>query len=69
MRHCVIADCQSNRLLILLERAETVNGKRHVKTKMNIDRHGPRQMPNNCQILDAPYSRYKLPLKNRSSRI
>jgi hypothetical protein len=24
------------------------------KRKMDIDRHGPRQMPNNCQHLDPP---------------
>jgi hypothetical protein len=54
-----IAYCQSNRLLILLERAETklfFNGKWHVfKIKRDNDRHGPRLMPNNCQYLDPPY--------------
>ncbi len=54
-----ISYCQSNRLLILLygEKGHEnmfLNGKRHVK-KMDIDRHGPRLMPNNCQILDPPY--------------
>ncbi len=48
-----------NRLLILLERAETeirfwmANGM--CNKKMDIDRHGPRLMPNNCQIIDPPY--------------
>jgi hypothetical protein len=31
-----------------------LNGKRHVK-KMDIDRHGPRLIPNNCRFLDPPY--------------
>jgi hypothetical protein len=33
------------------------------KMKMDIDRHGPRLMPNNCQNLDPP--RYQLPLKQK----
>jgi hypothetical protein len=46
-------------LFILLERAEKdirfsmVNGT--FKTKMDIDRHGPRLMPNNCKNLNPPY--------------
>jgi hypothetical protein len=53
------AYCQSNRLLILLERAEMeicfsmANGM--FKIKMDIDRHGPRLMPSNCKHLDPPY--------------
>ncbi len=51
--------CQTNRLLILLERAETeicfslANGM--LKMKMVIDSHGPKLMPNNCQHLDPAY--------------
>jgi hypothetical protein len=60
LHHCLhgIAYCQSNRLFILLERAETeipfwlANG---MLKKMDINRHGPRLMPNNCKILDPPY--------------
>ncbi len=54
-----IAFCQTNRLFILLERAEKeirfpmANGM--FKTKMDIDRHGPRLMPNNCKNLNPPY--------------
>ncbi len=61
LHHCLhcIAYCQRNRFLILLERAETeirfwmANGM-FIKI-MEFDRHGPRQMPKNCQILDPPY--------------
>ncbi len=54
-----IASCQTNRLFILLERAEKeirfsiVNSM--FKPKMDIDRHGPRLMPNNCKNLNPPY--------------
>ncbi len=54
-----IASCQTNRLFILLERAEKeirfsmANGT--FKTKMHIDRHGPILMPNNCKNLNPPY--------------
>jgi hypothetical protein len=43
----------------LLERAEKeigfsmANGM--FKIKMDIDRHGPRRMPDNCKNLDPPY--------------
>ncbi len=53
------AFCQTNRLFILLEKAENeirfsmVNGM--FKTKLDIDRHGPRLMPNNCKNLNPPY--------------
>jgi hypothetical protein len=60
LHHCLhrIAYCQSNSLLILLERAETeicfwmANG---MFKKMDIDRHGLRLKSNNCKILDPPY--------------
>jgi hypothetical protein len=54
-----IASCQTNRLFILLERAEKeicfsmANGT--FKIKMDIDRHGPRLMPNNCKNLNPSY--------------
>ncbi len=54
-----IAFCQTNRLFILLERAEKeilfsmTNGM--FKIKMDIDRHGPRRMPDNCKNLNTPY--------------
>jgi hypothetical protein len=54
-----IASCQTNRLFILLERAEKeirfsmANGT--FKTKMDIHRHGPRLIPNNCKNLNPPY--------------
>jgi hypothetical protein len=54
-----IAFCQTNRLFILLDRAEkeirfsVANGT--FKMKMDIDRHGPRLMPNNCTNLNPPY--------------
>ncbi len=59
--------CQSNRLLILLDRAETEirfsMANVMFKNKMDIDRHGPRRMPNNYQHLDPLYfSLYQLPL-------
>ncbi len=63
-----IAYCQSNRSLILLERAEveicfwTAKG---MFKKKDIDRNGPRLMPNNCQILDPPY--FSLPTTFNSS--
>ncbi len=53
------AFCQTNRLLILLERAETeirfsmANGT--FKMKMDINRHGHKLMPNNCKNLNPPY--------------
>jgi hypothetical protein len=54
-----IAFCQTNRLFILLEQAEMeirfpmANGM--FKMKMDIDRHGPRLMPNNCKNLIPPF--------------
>ncbi len=54
-----IAFCQTNRLFILLERAEKelrfsmANGT--FKMKMDIDCHSPRLMPNNCTNLNPPY--------------
>jgi hypothetical protein len=54
-----IASCQTNRLFILLERAEKeirfsiANGM--FKPKMDIDRYGPRLMPNSCKDLNPPY--------------
>jgi hypothetical protein len=54
-----ITFCQTNRLFILLERAENeirfsmANGM--FKIKMDIDRHGPRRMPDNCKNLNPPY--------------
>jgi hypothetical protein len=54
-----IAFCQTNRLFILLEQVETeigfsmANGT--FKMKMDIDRHGPRLMPNNCKNLNPPF--------------
>ncbi len=54
-----IAFCQTNRLFILLERAETeirfAMANSMFKTKMDIDRHGPRLMPKNCKNLNPPY--------------
>ncbi len=50
--------CQSNRLLILLERVETeipFSMANDMFKKMDIDCHGPRLMPNNCQIFNPPY--------------
>jgi hypothetical protein len=53
------AFCQTNRLFILLKRAEKeirfskANGI--FKLKMDIDRHGPRLMPNNYKNLNPPY--------------
>jgi hypothetical protein len=53
------AFCQTNRLFILLESAEKeirfsmANGR--FKMKMDIDRHGPRPMPNNYKNLNPPY--------------
>jgi hypothetical protein len=53
-----IASFQTNRLFILLERAEKeirfsiANGM--FKPEMDIDRHGPRLMPNNCENLNPP---------------
>ncbi len=60
LHHCLhrIAYCKSNSLLILLESVETEIRFRNANgmfKKMDIDRHGPRLMPNNCQILDPPY--------------
>ncbi len=52
------AFCQTNRLFNLLERAEKeicfslANGT--FKMKMDIDRHGPRPMPNRCKNLNPP---------------
>ncbi len=66
-----IAYCQSNRLLILLERAETEirfsMANVMFKNKMDIDRHGPRRMPNNYQHLDPVY--FSLPTTFNSSRL
>ncbi len=54
-----IAYCQSNRYLNLLERAETEirfsMANDMFKMKMDIDRHGPKLMPNKCQYIDPPY--------------
>ncbi len=54
-----IAFCQSNRLFILLERAETdisfSMANSMLKTKMDIDCHGPRLIPNNCKHLIPPH--------------
>ncbi len=44
------------------------NGKRHVQNKMEIDRHGPRQMPNNCQLLDPHYFSLLTTIKNLRDR-
>jgi hypothetical protein len=54
-----IAFCQTNRLFILLERAEKeirfsmANGM--FKIKMDIDRHGTRRIADNCKNLNPPY--------------
>jgi hypothetical protein len=54
-----IAFCQTNRLFIFLERAEKeirfsmANGM--CKVKRDIDRHGPRHMPNNCKNINPSY--------------
>jgi hypothetical protein len=51
--------CQTNHLFNLLERAakeirfSMANGM--FKIKMDIDRHGPRSMPDNCKNLNPPY--------------
>ncbi len=64
-----IAFCQTNRLFILLKRAEKeihfsmTNGM--FKIKMDIDRHGPRRMPDNCKNLNPPY--FSLPSTFKSS--
>jgi hypothetical protein len=54
-----ITFCQTSRLFILLERAETEIrfsiANSMFKTKMDIDRQSPRLMPNNCKHLDPPY--------------
>ncbi len=61
-----IAFCLTNRLFILLERAETeirfstANGT--FKMKMDIDRHGPRLCPTTVKILSHLISRYQLHL-------
>ncbi len=53
-----IAFCQTNHLFIFLVRAEKeicfsmANGT--FKIKMDIVRHGPRLMPNNCKVLNPP---------------
>jgi hypothetical protein len=67
--HCLFLSKYGNPLLILLERAETeirffsmANGM--LKMKMDIDRHGPRLMPNNCQYLGPPY--FSLPTTLRT---
>jgi hypothetical protein len=57
---CIAYFCQRNRLLILLERAENGNSffsleNGMLKMKMDIDRNGPRLVPNNCQNLGPPY--------------
>ncbi len=51
--HC-IDNCQSNRLLILLKRAETEYVSEWQKA-IDIHRHSPRLIPNNCHILDPPF--------------
>ncbi len=54
-----IAFCQTNRLIILLKRAEKeirfsmANGM--FKIKMDIDRQGPRRIPDNCKNLNLAY--------------
>jgi len=54
-----IAFCQTNRLFILLEKAQKeirfsmANGR--FKRKMDIDCHGPRLMLNNCKNLNPSY--------------
>jgi hypothetical protein len=52
--------------VILLERVETeilfAMETSMFKTKMDIDRHGPRLMHNNCKILTHLISLYQLPL-------
>jgi len=54
-----ITFCQTSRLFILLERAETEIrfsiANSMFKTKMDIDRQSPRLIPNNCKHLDPPY--------------
>ncbi len=51
--------CQINRLFTLLERAEKEirfsMAKGMFKIKMDIDRHGPTRMPDNCKNLNPPY--------------
>ncbi len=59
-----IAFCKTNRLFILLKRAETeircAMANSMFKMKMDINRHGPRLMPNNCKHLNPPY--FSLPI-------
>ncbi len=54
-----ISFCQTNRLFIWLERAEKEicfsMANSTFKMKMDIDRHGPRLMPNNCKNLKPPH--------------
>ncbi len=70
-RSCLlrIASCQTNRLFILLERAEKEIrfsiANSMFKPKMDIDRHGPRLMPNNCKNLNPPY--FSLPFTFKCS--
>ncbi len=51
--------CLTNRLFILLEQAETEirfsMANCTFKMKMDIDRLGPRHMPNNCKNLNPPF--------------
>ncbi len=67
-----IAFCQTNLLFILLERAEKeirfsiANGM--FKTKMDIDRHGPRLMTNNCKNLNPPYFSLASTFKEQQSK-
>jgi hypothetical protein len=57
-----------NRLFILLDRAEKeihfsmTNGT--FKMKTDIDRHGPRLVPNNCKILNPPYFSFPTTFKS-----
>jgi hypothetical protein len=67
-----IAYCQTNHLLIWLERAETEisfsMANDMFKIKMDIDRHGPRLMLNNCQHLDPPYFSLPTTFKARTTK-
>jgi hypothetical protein len=40
---------------MLLERAEKEIRFSMFKIKLDIDRHGPRRMPDNCKNLNPPY--------------
>jgi hypothetical protein len=66
-----IAKLQTNRLFILLERAEMeirfalANGM--FKMKMDIHRDGPRPMPNSCKNLNPP--NFSLPTTFKEEKI